>query len=219
VVLSTGIEIADTWEITLEDGRTVTCTPNHRWLGRTNHGGSSMEWIETSQLPKHLNHKCRTKPVELCEFFPISDITSSAYSLKRLRVIDATPVGPRPIVTLQTSTGTYIAGGLGAHNTYKTKITWVKTGKLGMGFWLRGQTEDCLVGVRGNIKPFRSSARNVIIAPRREHSRKPDEIYWIIEPIAAQFDLNPKCELFARGAVREGWSFWGLESMVKGLNK
>lgn len=99
--------------------------------------------------------------------------------------------------------------------SYKTKVTWVKTGKLGMGFWLRGQTEDCLIGVRGDIKPFRSSARNVIIAPRREHSRKPDEIYWIIEPIAEQFDLNPKCELFARGAVRPGWDFWGLEANGK----
>jgi N6-adenosine-specific RNA methylase IME4 len=48
----------------------------------------------------------------------------------------------------------------------------------------------------------------VIMAPRREHSRKPYEAYELIERM---FPTLPKIELFARGAPRWGWTVWGNE--------
>jgi N6-adenosine-specific RNA methylase IME4 len=50
---------------------------------------------------------------------------------------------------------------------------------------------------------------SLIEAPIREHSRKPDEIYGLIE---AYFPNVPKVELFARGEARPGWTTWGAEA-------
>ena len=77
---------------------------------------------------------------------------------------------------------------------------------LGMGYWFRGQVEVCLIGIKGNIKAFRSQKPNVIQTKVREHSRKPDEMYGIIE----ELELEPRIELFARYR-REGWDCWGNE--------
>jgi len=89
---------------------------------------------------------------------------------------------------------------------YKTAIYWRKIMSLGMGFWFRGQIEVCLLGVRGNVKAFRSQKQNFIQAKVRKHSQKPDELYEIIESL----DLNPKIELFARER-RDGWDAVGLD--------
>jgi len=77
---------------------------------------------------------------------------------------------------------------------------------LGMGFWFRGQVEVCLLGVKGKIKAFRCQKANFIQSRAREHSRKPDELYELIESLG----FNPKIELFAR-KKREGWVSWGKE--------
>jgi N6-adenosine-specific RNA methylase IME4 len=92
---------------------------------------------------------------------------------------------------------------------FKTKIYWVKP-RLGMGFWFRGAVEECLVGTRGKVKAFRSSKPNVIFAAAREHSKKPEEFFGLIEPELTRFDLSSKIELFARGR-RSGWDAWGNE--------
>jgi N6-adenosine-specific RNA methylase IME4 len=93
-----------------------------------------------------------------------------------------------------------------------TAFVWVKLRKdgsgyvIGQGHTTRKGTEICLLGKRG--KPSRNSkgVRELIVAPRREHSRKPDEQYQRIE----QYCDGPYVELFAR-TQRPGWIAWGNE--------
>src|SRR6185312_15612435 len=78
---------------------------------------------------------------------------------------------------------------------------------LGGGFTTRKNAEFCLIGRRGRSVRRQADVREVIIAPRREHSRKPDEIRDRIERYCA----GPYVELFARQS-RPGWSTWGAEA-------
>jgi N6-adenosine-specific RNA methylase IME4 len=89
---------------------------------------------------------------------------------------------------------------------YVTCAVWVKD-RFGMGVYVRQQHELFLIGKRGiGIVPEPSMlSSSVITAPRREHSRKPDEGYELIERIYPQL---PRIELFARQA-RPGWDSWG----------
>ncbi|MBU6232516.1 adenine methyltransferase [Patescibacteria group bacterium] len=90
---------------------------------------------------------------------------------------------------------------------------WIKfnpaTGKyaFGPGYGTRKNCEPCLLGRRGKPKLKSRSVRDFILAPRREHSRKPDEQYGRIE---AMFD-GPYLEIFAR-QTREGWDAIGDET-------
>jgi len=88
---------------------------------------------------------------------------------------------------------------------YKTALFWDKE-RLGMGFWFRGQVELCLVGVRGHPRPFGSQSRNIIRERSKQHSRKPDRFWEMIDPVAP----SPRVELFAR-EERPGWERWGDE--------
>jgi N6-adenosine-specific RNA methylase IME4 len=92
---------------------------------------------------------------------------------------------------------------------YSSGLVWTKD-KLGTGYWARSQHEHLLIGKRGNFRAPAPAHRppSVIAAPRREHSRKPDEVYAIIEKA---FPEAPKIELFARHA-RQGWRSWGDEA-------
>ena len=94
---------------------------------------------------------------------------------------------------------------------YTTNIAWVKD-KSGLGFWVRNQHEILIIARRGDFPSPPPSQRSVSIiqAPRREHSRKPDEAYELIERMYP--DL-PKIELFARQA-RPGWACWGNQAPV-----
>ncbi len=74
----------------------------------------------------------------------------------------------------------------------------------GLGFWTRANPEPCLLATRGNPHRRRADVRKLIVAPRREHSRKPDEAYVRIEALCE----GPYLELFAR-SVRPGWDSWG----------
>lgn len=100
--------------------------------------------------------------------------------------------------------------------TYKANIVWHKIRKdggsdgRGVGFYFRNVTELILFGTRG--KNARTSAPgrrqvNYLATRKREHSRKPDEQYEIIESCSP----GPYLELFGRG-VRQGWSMWGLQA-------
>jgi N6-adenosine-specific RNA methylase IME4 len=91
---------------------------------------------------------------------------------------------------------------------YVTNMVWVKD-KIGVGHWVRNRHELLLIGRRGEFPTPEPANRpsSVIEAPRREHSRKPDEAYEIIE---AMYPELPKIELFARHA-RPNWSAWGNE--------
>jgi N6-adenosine-specific RNA methylase IME4 len=93
--------------------------------------------------------------------------------------------------------------------TYRTGAVWDKT-KIGAGHWFRQQHEHLLLGRRGEFPTPPDSVRpaSIIRAPRREHSRKPDEAYALVE---AMYPDLPKIELFARFA-RKGWHAWGNEA-------
>jgi N6-adenosine-specific RNA methylase IME4 len=100
--------------------------------------------------------------------------------------------------------------------TYKTNIVWHKVRKdggpdgRGVGFYFRNVTELILFGVRGkNARTLAAGRRqvNFLATRKREHSRKPDEQYRIIEACSP----GPYLELFARG-VRPGWTIWGNQA-------
>jgi N6-adenosine-specific RNA methylase IME4 len=91
----------------------------------------------------------------------------------------------------------------------KTIITWVKQ-RAGIGQWALGQTEHCLLCVKG--KPVHNSAHithmtTALFADRREHSRKPDEFYDLVEKMC----YGRKLDYFSR-EKREGWDQWGAEA-------
>lgn len=97
--------------------------------------------------------------------------------------------------------------------TYKTNLIWYKIRKdggpdgRGVGFYFRNVTELILFGIRGKnartLQPGRSQV-NIISSRKREHSRKPDEQYQIIEACSP----GPFLEMFAR-YKRESWTSWG----------
>jgi N6-adenosine-specific RNA methylase IME4 len=99
---------------------------------------------------------------------------------------------------------------------YKTNIIWHKIRKdggpdgRGVGFYFRNTTEILLFGARGKnartLAPGRSQV-NIIRAMKREHSRKPDETYELIEKCSP----GPFLEMFARGG-RQGWNTWGNQA-------
>lgn len=98
---------------------------------------------------------------------------------------------------------------------YVTNIVWAKRRKdggpdgRGVGFYFRNVTELLLFGVRGSMRtlaPGRSQV-NMIETRKREHSRKPDEQYDVIEACSP----GPRLELFARHP-RQGWTVWGDEA-------
>jgi N6-adenosine-specific RNA methylase IME4 len=100
--------------------------------------------------------------------------------------------------------------------TYKSNIVWHKVRKdggsdgRGVGFYFRNVTELILFGTRGKnartLPPGRTQV-NLIASRKREHSRKPDEQYPVIESCSP----GPFIELFSRGR-REGWTSWGNEA-------
>src|SRR5205823_8473037 len=80
----------------------------------------------------------------------------------------------------------------------------------GVGFYFRNVTELLLLGVRGKNARTRDAGRrqvNYVATRKREHSRKPDEIYPIIEACS----FGPYLELFARG-TRPNWVVWGKQA-------
>ncbi|EKF19196.1 MT-A70 family methyltransferase [Nitratireductor pacificus] len=100
--------------------------------------------------------------------------------------------------------------------TYKTNIIWHKIRKdggsdgRGVGFYFRNVSELILFGVRGPNARTLAAGRsqvNYIASRKREHSRKPDEQYDLIEACSP----GPYLEMFARG-TRPGWIYWGNQA-------
>jgi N6-adenosine-specific RNA methylase IME4 len=108
-------------------------------------------------------------------------------------------------------------------NFKSTAFTWVKLNKkatppfevedmkelerkffMGMGYGTRANPERCILATRGNPKRIEKGVRELILAPLREHSRKPDETYGLIDRL---FD-GPRIELFARTSA-SGFDTWG----------
>ena len=104
--------------------------------------------------------------------------------------------------------------------TYKTNLVWYKVRKnqgpdgRGVGFYFRNVTELILFGVRGHLRTLPPGRRqvNLVATQKREHSRKPDELYRIV----MQCSPGPYLELFARHKIA-GWTQWGNE-VVEAVN-
>ncbi|MCI8285984.1 MAG: DNA methyltransferase [Firmicutes bacterium] len=98
--------------------------------------------------------------------------------------------------------------------TYKSiAFQWIKQNKSGNGYffglgrWTRGNTEPCLIAVKGKPKRISASVGQLVFSPLRKHSQKPDEVRdKIIELVG---DL-PRIELFAREKTPD-WDAWGNE--------
>lgn len=158
--------------------RTGKVAPEHRRLGR--YGTMSLDEIKA---------------------LPVGDVTAQSAHLY-LWVPNA--LLPEGIEVLQ-------AWGF----RYVSNIIWAKRRKdggpdgRGVGFYFRNVTEPILFGVKGSMRtlaPGRSTV-NMIETRKREHSRKPDEQYDLIESCSP----GPYLEMFARYA-RPGWAVWGNES-------
>src|SRR3546814_14275123 len=92
-------------------------------------------------------------------------------------------------------------------------FTWAKrstTGRAwhtGLGYWTRQNTEQCLLATRGKPKRIARNVPQLVVAPRRERSRKPDDI----APYVARIVSGPYLELFAL-QQRPGWTAWGTQT-------
>jgi N6-adenosine-specific RNA methylase IME4 len=97
---------------------------------------------------------------------------------------------------------------------YKTVgFYWVKQNTrsdgffTGLGYWTRANPEQCLLATRGKPRRLNRGVRKLVVAPRREHSRKPHGVREQIERLVA----GPYLELFAR-ETKPGWDCWGHEA-------
>lgn len=97
---------------------------------------------------------------------------------------------------------------------YKTLgFSWLKTNQknkklfFGVGYYAKSNCEICLMEIKGKMKPISNKVSSAIIAPREQHSKKPDEVR---DRIVELFGDLPRIELFARQKV-QGWDSWGNE--------
>mgnify|MGYP001121006169 FL=1 len=88
---------------------------------------------------------------------------------------------------------------------YKATLVWNKD-KIGMGHWLRMQCEFCLLGIKGKPIYNNTKYRDIITEKGREHSRKPDCFYDMVNDIC----VGTKLDYFSR-EQREGWFNYGNE--------
>ena len=103
---------------------------------------------------------------------------------------------------------------------YKSNLIWHKVRKdgepdgRGVGFYFRNTTEIILFGIRGHMRTLDlgRSQVNIIRTIKQEHSRKPDQLYEIIEKCSP----SPYLELFARG-IRKEWFAWAIRQIVMTL--
>lgn len=97
---------------------------------------------------------------------------------------------------------------------YKTLgFSWVKTNRnngkpfFGIGYYTKSNCECCLIGIKGKPPKASNSVSSVVISPREEHSKKPDEVRDRIVEFTGDV---PRIELFAR-QYADGWDCWGNE--------
>lgn len=88
----------------------------------------------------------------------------------------------------------------------RTILTWAKD-RMGLGDWLRGQTEHCIMAARGKPTITLVNQTTLLNGPLREHSRKPDEFYSLVDALCP----GSKVEMFCR-TPRAGWAMWGAET-------
>ena len=151
------------------------------------------------------------------------DGRAAPYSTMTLPEIEALPVqdlAARDCLLVMWTTAPFLEVSMDVMRkwgfTFSTAGAWAKMTDsdalaVGTGYRWRSSAEFWLASKRG--KPRRAKGLaipNCIIAPRREHSRKPSRLH---EDLEAMFPDEPKCELFAR-ASRAGWDVWGNQSTL-----
>ena len=112
------------------------------------------------------------------------------------------PMLPQAIDTMAAWGFRFVSAGAWAKQS-KTGQKWA----FGTGYVMRSAAEFFLVGATGSPTYLSRAIRNLIVAPIREHSRKPDDMHLMIETLVA----GPYLELFARSR-RAGWDAWGNET-------
>lgn len=142
--------------------------------------------------------------------------TMTVAEIKALPV--ATLADPRGCVLVLWSTSPHAEIAMGVMRAWGFRFAtigaWAKQSKSGKGwqfaggYWMRSASEPFLIGTLGRPGlPAVRDVRNLIVAPVREHSRKPDEMH---ENLARMFPHTLRIELFARQS-RPGWITWGNE--------
>ena len=96
---------------------------------------------------------------------------------------------------------------------YKTALTWAKF-SLGIGNYFRNSTEQVLFGIRGRLPVLRRDVGTWFLARSREHSRKPDEFYRIVESMSP----GPRIDVFSR-EKRLGWDQYGNQRAFFSANE
>lgn len=91
----------------------------------------------------------------------------------------------------------------------KTILTWFKK-RTGVGHWLRGQTEHCILTIKGSPQITHKAQGTALFSKATSHSTKPDEFYILVESLCGQATEQTHCEMFAR-KKRKGWAAWGNE--------
>ena len=161
-------------------------------------------WSYNDKMRGHsfsLEHEYKTMPLEWIKSLPVAKLAEKDCILFLWAV---SPQLPEAIEVMQ-------AWGF----TYKTvafcwsKVTKNKKPVSNLGKWTMGNVELCLLGVRGKPNKFRvdKSVKQLVVAERTVHSKKPDEVR---ERITQAFGDLPRIELFARQHV-DGWDCWGDE--------
>lgn len=156
--------------------------------------GASASWrpcLDRGQKPHSVEHYYDTMTAEQIAAIPVREI---AEENSVLFLWATNPLMPEAFAVMK-------AWGY----KYKTLLTWEKENGKGMGYWFRGVTEHCLVGVRGDVKAFRSPIKNLIRNKVGRHSAKPEQMHEIIESVTQGME---RVELFAR-LHRPGWTAWG----------
>jgi N6-adenosine-specific RNA methylase IME4 len=153
--------------------------------------------------PRAIEANYPTLPLERICVLPVSDLRAPSAVLF-LWVL--------PVI-LEKAFGVIGAWGF----TYCTGAVWRKD-KIGAGFYFRQQHEHLLVATRGDMPapPPLGRPPSILDAPRRKHSRKPDEAYELFE---CMYPALPKIELFARGPASPGWATWGSQAEPAALAK
>lgn len=111
------------------------------------------------------------------------------------------PMLPQALATMAAWGFTYVTAGAWAKRS-RTGNAW----HMGPGYRLRSRMEPYLLGTRGHMPRLTASVCNLVVAPVREHSRKPDQLRADMELVFPA----PRAELFAREAA-PGWDAWGDE--------
>jgi N6-adenosine-specific RNA methylase IME4 len=164
-----------------------------------NHYNANNYWKagDTRRKPRWAHYETLSYR-DICKL-PIGDLAATNAALF---MWTCTPILPKTLSVLDAWGFRYATVG----------FTWVKLNRdgtpfAGLGAYTHQNIELCVIGIRGKMKPRDLHVRQVMMAPRREHSRKPDQQYGRIMRL---FD-GPYLELFARQQW-PGWDVWGNQT-------